>query len=1006
MRTRFTFRFQHWVIAVNVLLVVLLTGAFLALVFGKFQEMAETNAEQNFSLQADKAFHQLHQELQSQRSFVELMAMADVGLAGQSRDIDADHLLPLLVRSLQAQPSRYSVYFGLPNGDFVQVVGVRGDARIQAALKAPDGTTEAVRTIRLRPGGDRVEAWQFRTADGGLLAERQAPAQYDPTTRPWYQGAVARQNTFLTAPYRFASNGALGVTFAAPLRDGRGVFGVDVSLQAFNAVVNSLTLSPHGAMVVLDPQRNILAIKADAAFHGGAVDVAAETVPLNRHPGPLLAQLGGMGAQEMSALRGRVDLAGRPFVLATRTLEPLPGTAYQILALAPLSDFTAVVERSRRDVLVLAAVMVLVIIPAALFSTRRVATALVALAQHSDRLRRLDFSTRPARVTSFLSEVNALGHVQQVMHDSLAQRTLALEAARFKLAHLVQIGIRLGKERNSEALLEDVLRGAQAIAHCAVARLHVHTGNNTLRMALCTNPHEEVADIVLPKGRTTTSAPEGHLVLQAALGPRTVVVGDLHSMPGFTPAMHEALQRELHTPVVSALAVPLVSSAGEVLGVLQLFNTADAPDGPGFDPEVVEFMEALCAQAAVAMDNQTLLQSQRELMDAMIQMLASAIDAKSAYTAGHCARVPELALMLAEEATQVQEGPLAEFGFTTEDEWREFRIGAWLHDCGKVTTPEYVVDKATKLETIYNRIHEVRMRFEVLLRDAEILALRNIAAGEPQDAAWAACHARAQQLQEDFAFIAEANLGGEFMAPADVQRLHTVGAQTWLRHFDNRLGLAQDEARRHAATPAAALPVAEPLLADQPYHLFAREGGSVALQGHGFEMKVPQHLYHHGELHNLSIGRGTLNEEERFKINEHIMHTIVMLERMPFPKQLQRVAEYAGTHHETVSGTGYPRKLGAEQLSVPARIMAIADIFEALTASDRPYKKAKPLSEAIRILHRFKQDGHIDPELFDLFLRSGIHQRYAERFLQPEQRDVVDIGAYLGPVTPRAAVQA
>jgi hypothetical protein len=222
--------------------------------------------------------------------------------------------------------------------------------------------------------------------------------------------------------------------------------------------------------------------------------------------------------------------------------------------------------------------------------------------------------------------------------------------------------------------------------------------------------------------------------------------------------------------------------------------------------------------------------------------------------------------------------------------------------------------------------------------------------------------------------VASCNQGGEFMAAERIERLQHIAAQSWWRHFDDRLGLSQEEAMR-CGDMAAALPAREQLLADKVQHLFERPPSKALDRNMDSVCKVPHYLYNQGELYNLSVGRGTLTEEERFKINEHIIQTIVMLEQMPLPASLHRVPEYAGTHHETLTGSGYPRKLTAEALSIPARIMAIADIFEALTASDRPYKRGKTLSESVAILYRFKQDKHIDPVLFDLFLTSGIYRR-------------------------------
>jgi HD-GYP domain-containing protein (c-di-GMP phosphodiesterase class II) len=388
-------------------------------------------------------------------------------------------------------------------------------------------------------------------------------------------------------------------------------------------------------------------------------------------------------------------------------------------------------------------------------------------------------------------------------------------------------------------------------------------------------------------------------------------------------------------------------------------------------------------------------ESQRILMESMLQLIAGAIDAKSAYTGGHCARVPELARMLAEAASDTAQGPLAGFRFETEEQWREFRIGTWLHDCGKVTTPEFVVDKATKLETIYNRIHEVRTRFEILLRDAEILHLNNMLAGRDEAVSRSVFEARRAQLVDDFAFVAKCNIGGESMLASDDERLHGIALQTWVRHFDDRLGLSHGEESRFANRPPVSLPVVENLLADKPEHIVPRTDKQRYDARFGFHMDVPEHLYDFGELHNLCIGRGTLTAEERYKINEHIIQTIVMLDQLPLPSNLKRIPEYASTHHETLSGTGYPRKLAADALSVPARIMAIADIFEALTAADRPYKKAKSLSEAIHILASFKKRKEIDADLFDLFLTSGVYRRYAEAYLHPEQIDEVDVSEYV-----------
>jgi HD-GYP domain-containing protein (c-di-GMP phosphodiesterase class II) len=641
----------------------------------------------------------------------------------------------------------------------------------------------------------------------------------------------------------------------------------------------------------------------------------------------------------------------------------------------------------------------LFLIPLAYIGSRRVVLALTALAADSERLKELDFSVKSKPLSTFLYEINALGEAQGVMQSAIEQRTGELASAQGKLASLVDIGIRLSSEQDRSALLKHILFGAKEISHCAAATLFLKTERNTLAFAQRTE-EDELPSFEIPLFNEDGSANERYVVSYVASNIKTIIIDDVYSETRFDLSGTKRFSEESGFRTVSMLTVPLSPHPGEVIGIIQLLNALDPDTGEvvPFPAEIIGFVEALAAQSAVALENQNLLDAQKVLMDSLIKLVAGAVDAKSAYTGGHCERVPELALMLAREACAVDQGPLADFRFNSDDEWREFRIGAWLHDCGKVTTPEYVVDKATKLETIYNRIHEVRTRFEVLLRDAEIERLTAIhEQGVDQAVADASFAERKARLLDDFSFLAESNIGGEFMAPDRIERVKRIAEESWLRHFDDRLGLSQEEVRRRANEPDVSLPVPEKLLADKPWHVIPRETTNQAYASeHGWQVRIPENMYNFGEVYNLAVARGTLTEEERFKINEHIIQTILMLEHLPLPKQLRRVPEYAGTHHETMIGSGYPRKLQAENLSIPSRIMAIADVFEALTASDRPYKPMKTLSESIKILSFFKKDQHIDPVLFDLFLTSGVYREYAERFLKPEQIDEVDISKFIG----------
>ncbi len=991
-------RFQAWIVAATVVLVLLLTGGFLLAALGSFKTLAQDHAHEKLEALAGQIATNLEHLLRDHGRLVQVIAASRPDVLYGHGSLAAAPLESALVATLRASNELYSVYFAKPTGEFVQAVAVRGQGAVAQALGSAPDTDLAIRRIgRIDVRPEHVERWQFFSAAGSVLGERAGAAQLDPTTRSWFREAVAANGIYQTEPYRYQSTGELGVSIASPVLGGQGVVGVDITLKAFARFLDELELSEHGGVVVLDDRRRLLALSRRGVASSGN-DLSWLLKPIDEVDQALFTSIAKALADTAQSGNSQVMIDGVDHVLTQKAVALGSGRNYHVVTVAPESDFTAAVTRARRDVLWAALALLLILVPLAYLSTRRVAIALRSLARNSERIRLLDFSRPSEPVHSFLSEVNTLGSAQLVMHASLQEHMQALELAKRKLAQIVDTGIRLGREHDRQALLRHVLFGARDIAHAQAATLFIRTERNTLRFALRTSddplPAHEIALYDAESGAPIHQYVSTHVALTA----QSVVIDDVYQETRFDLSGTRKFSEESGIRAVSMLTVPLYPREGEVIGILQLINCLDVDTGEviAFDPETVGFIEALAAQSAVAIENQNLLDAQEELMDSLIRIIAGSIDAKSAYTGGHCERVPELATMLAEAATQQTQGALADFRFSTEDEWREFRIGAWLHDCGKVTTPEYVVDKATKLETIYNRIHEVRTRFEVLLRDAEIAALRAIAAGADAPSTWEAFAEQKRQLHEDFAFLAECNVGGEFLAPQNIARIQAIAQRTWWRHFDDRLGLSSEEVRRMAQGPAGELPVLETLLADKPGHIVPR-GTSKALDAkHGFAVAVPEHLYNHGEVYNLSIARGTLNQEERFKINEHIIQTIVMLEQMPFPKHLRRVPEYAGTHHETLIGTGYPRKLQGQALSVPSRIMAIADIFEALTASDRPYKKAKTLSESIDILASFKRNQHIDADLFDLFLTSGVYRRYAERFLLPEQIDEVEIERYLG----------
>ncbi len=392
----------------------------------------------------------------------------------------------------------------------------------------------------------------------------------------------------------------------------------------------------------------------------------------------------------------------------------------------------------------------------------------------------------------------------------------------------------------------------------------------------------------------------------------------------------------------SMLVIPMRNYDNEVIGVCQLLNRTEPDTGAviAFSEEDEKSLLSLASQAAIAMTNVQLIQDLRRLLESFIDSIARAIDDKSPYTGGHVQKVAQLAMMLAKAVNADRSGPYKDVHFS-EEELDQIHIAGLMHDVGKITTPEYVMDKATKLETIYDRIETVRTRFELYIRelerDADRQKLDLIRKGsriEDLDDIDERTHEAIDIARADLAFLENANFGGEFMRDEDIERIKHI-ANHWV-HMDGEV---------------------IPLLSEN-------------------------------EVENFCIRKGTLTVEERAKINHHAFMSTEMLDALPFPKNLQRVPEIAGGHHEKLNGKGYPKGLDASQLTLEARIMALADIFEALTASDRPYKRPNTMKEAMRIIGFMVKDQELDPDLVDFFYAQGLHLTYARESLLPEQLDI------------------
>lgn len=535
-----------------------------------------------------------------------------------------------------------------------------------------------------------------------------------------------------------------------------------------------------------------------------------------------------------------------------------------------------------------------------------------------------------------------------------------------RLEQLNHIGIALSQEKDITRLLERILIAAKDITHADGGTLYRMSEDKTLKFEIIRNDTLGIAmggttGVEIPFYPIYLFDKDGKPVLTmvaayAVHEDRSVNIADAYTEEGFDFTGTKNFDKKTGYRSRSFLTMPMKDHEGQIIGVLQLINAKDPRTGEvvAFSETDQHLAESLASQAAIALTNRLLINHLENLFESFISLINSAIDDKSPYTGGHCQRVPMLTMMLAEAVDNCKVGPLRDFTMTERDRY-ELKIAGLLHDCGKVTTPVHVVDKATKLQTIFDRVALIDTRFEVVKRDAEIALLKSrmekLAPGRRDVVGDAQLVAGIREVESDRDFLRRTNIGSEAMKDEDIARVKAIAARyDWRNGDGERAGILTQE-----------------------------------------------------EVRNLTIRSGTLTAEERQVINHHIEVTIQMLESLPWPRHLKNVPEYAGGHHERMDGKGYPRGLKREQMSVQARCMGIADIFEALTAKDRPYKKGKTLTESLTILGKFKLNGHIDPDLFDIFMWEKVYEKYARQCLDPDQVDEVDVARVPGYVPPPVA---
>ncbi|RTR40581.1 transporter substrate-binding domain-containing protein [Shewanella canadensis] len=1045
-RKRFTIRFT--VVGIFILATFLTAAIAIGLQFYFSKSLTTESTLQYYDQAADNTSSYLTQIDTQAKNVTKLLASFDNLVVEENFNNDSIQTFAEVMRST---PLFYAIYVGLENGDFYELINLDAHPIIRTQLQASHQDRWVSITIS-GEGEQRKQLYQYLNKDFNVRTARSQPSEYDASQRPWFIDAT-EQTVSKTEPYLFQHLQAPGQTYSLKLPETGAVLAVDIALSTLNEHLitqgagqslgeiylykasgeliasNSQTqpqvMLPNGLPLPLTPTQRKLVDNTPELIISNETDWAPIDFAISGLPQGysidvinIVAKMTGL---EFNFVNGftwnelvdryqREDIDILQSIIRTDSNEAL-GTFTD-----PFLDLSyAVVTRPDVET----------ITDLAQLKGKRLAiptgwSVISVVKQEFPDIEVVELAS-----TQAILQAVENGDVYGALDNSIILHYTAQSYFIDELKYHEPVGLGVevptglhmvmqGKNKPLASIINQALANITPEQRAALEKKWFARGELQSLTTQGTVPYELLVDMAAdPKLqnqliRTELNGFDQFIYVTSFGDSKNELMQDKFAI--IVPAevllasSNSKVQKSilitigcllLILPVSWVFASPIIRPI-KALGIEnEKIKNRRYKEVVKVDTYIEEIDDLASSMVEMSSAIEQYEEEQKQLMEAFIRLIAQAIDDKSPYTAGHCNRVPELGLMLVEAASKSDLPPFKDFALKTEDEQREFRIAAWLHDCGKITTPEHIVDKGSKLEAIYNRIHEVRMRFEVLWRDAEIEQLKQSAqAPENAEQLKAESEKKQQQLTEDFAFIANANVGGEFMSQEHVDRLHQLAEKTWLRYFDDRLGLSPVE-ELNQPEEAAQLPVAEPLLSNKPHHIIKRDFPVQFDEKFGIKMDIPEHRYNQGELHNLAISRGTLTTEDRFKINEHITSTIKMLENLPFPPELAKVPRYASTHHETLKGSGYPRKLSAEDLSIPERILVVADIFEALTAADRPYKKAKPVSVAVDILHKMALDQHLDIEIFKLFLSSGIYLEYAHKFLDPKQIDAVDVSKYL-----------
>jgi len=488
-----------------------------------------------------------------------------------------------------------------------------------------------------------------------------------------------------------------------------------------------------------------------------------------------------------------------------------------------------------------------------------------------------------------------------------------------KLNKLMEIGVELSYENNINFLLDDILSAAREFTGADGGSIYLKKGDK-LYFEIIQN---QTLNTFMGgrKGKIEWSPLElfkngkenkNMVAVLCALTQQIYNIPDVYKNTQFDFSGTKEFDKKTGYISKSMLVIPLINHKKETIGVLQLINKKQKHFIIPFTKEDEDISMSLASQAAVSITKNRLIDDLENFIESFINVIAKAIDEKSKYTSNHIQRVSKLAEIMSIEINKDKKFyPDIHYN---KNMLKQIKISALLHDIGKITTDPRIMDKSTKLEKEIDRIEIIKERFEIIKRDLKIQQLKNKNNSKYKS--------KLQEIEEDFKFLTEVNKGGEFLSDKKIQKIEEISKKYSYLLNNKEVPILRDD-----------------------------------------------------EKEMLKIKKGTLSENERKHIQRHALMTLEMLSNLPFPSEYSEIIHIASNHHEKPNGKGYPRGLSDKNLTLEDKLLAICDIFEALSSTDRPYKESKTLEEVLKIMEKMADNNEIDKKLFQFFKTKKIWEK-------------------------------